>query len=196
MARSAVLTGRDDRRHCLPRRYPGRADAVRRRGRLARRQRRPGLLARVRPAAAVRLRHDMVGVWLGLHVPTVEVAQQVVFTVIFPITFLSNAFVPPRPARLAAADRRVEPDEHAHGHAPGPVGQPEPVTPRTGRASTEPVLVTIGWIVLFVAVFAPLSVRKYRSRSAAERSCPQADPPRTAIKATMNRSPPPRTPKR
>ncbi|MFL5723479.1 MAG: ABC transporter permease, partial [Chloroflexota bacterium] len=35
-----------------------------------------------------------IGVWLGLSVPTVEVAQQVSFTVIFPITFVSSAFVP------------------------------------------------------------------------------------------------------
>src|SRR3954466_9323102 len=33
-----------------------------------------------------------IGVWLGLSVPTVEVAQQVSFTVIFPITFVSSAF--------------------------------------------------------------------------------------------------------
>src|SRR5437867_1435047 len=37
-----------------------------------------------------------VGVWLGLSVPTVEVAQQVGFTVLFPVTFLSNIFVPPQ----------------------------------------------------------------------------------------------------
>jgi len=35
-----------------------------------------------------------VGVWLGLMVPTVEVANQVAFTAIFPVTFLSNVFVP------------------------------------------------------------------------------------------------------
>ena len=35
-----------------------------------------------------------IGVWLGLSVPTVEVAQQVAFTVLFPITFISNVFVP------------------------------------------------------------------------------------------------------
>ena len=29
-----------------------------------------------------------LGVWLGLNVPTVEVAQQVIFTVLFPITFI------------------------------------------------------------------------------------------------------------
>ena len=34
-----------------------------------------------------------LGSWLGLSVPSVEVAQQVAFTVLFPITFVSNAFV-------------------------------------------------------------------------------------------------------
>jgi len=36
-----------------------------------------------------------LGIWMGLNVPTVEVAQQVIFTILFPITFLSNVFVPP-----------------------------------------------------------------------------------------------------
>ena len=35
-----------------------------------------------------------LGVFLGQLTPTVEVAQQVAFTSIFPITFVSNAFVP------------------------------------------------------------------------------------------------------
>ena len=35
-----------------------------------------------------------LGVFLGMNVPTVEVAQQVIFTVLFPITFISNVFVP------------------------------------------------------------------------------------------------------
>ena len=35
-----------------------------------------------------------IGVFLGLVVPTVEVAQQLGFLIIFPITFVSNAFVP------------------------------------------------------------------------------------------------------
>ena len=35
-----------------------------------------------------------IGVWLGLTLRTVEVTQQVSFTVLFPLTFLSNAFVP------------------------------------------------------------------------------------------------------
>ena len=35
-----------------------------------------------------------IGVLLGLLVPSVESAQQLGFLVIFPLTFLSNAFVP------------------------------------------------------------------------------------------------------
>src|SRR3990172_11295656 len=55
-----------------------------------------------------------IGVWLGLAVPSVEVAQQVGFTVLFPITFISNVFVPPStlPDWLQPI-AEVEPDEHA-----------------------------------------------------------------------------------
>ena len=35
-----------------------------------------------------------LGIWMGLNVPSVEVAQQVIFTVLFPLTFVSSAFVP------------------------------------------------------------------------------------------------------
>ncbi len=67
-----------------------------------------------------------VGIWFGTMVPTVEVAQQVAFTVIMPVTFLSNVFVPPLDAALlAAANRRVEPDEHAHRRDERALGQPQ-----------------------------------------------------------------------
>ena len=68
-----------------------------------------------------------IGVWLGLSVPTVEVAQQVSFTVIFPITFVSSAFVPlASTADLAPAVRRMEPDQHAELEPARALGQPEP----------------------------------------------------------------------
>ena len=106
-----------------------------------------------------------LGVWMGLNVPTVEVAQQVIFTFLFPLTFVSNVFVPGSTlpdwlqpfaewnptSTLTAALREMW-------------GTPNPST--TGSlAVTEPVLVTIGWVILFIAVFAPLSVRRYRSMS-------------------------------
>ena len=68
-----------------------------------------------------------LGVYLGMHVPTVEVAQQVIFTVLFPIVFISNVFVPlPTLPEWLQPICRVEPNEHAHGDAPSAVGQPEP----------------------------------------------------------------------
>lgn len=108
-----------------------------------------------------------IGVWLGLSVPTVEVAQQVSFTVIFPITFVSNVFVPLKTlpdwlqpvaewnpvSTLTASLRELW-------------GNPNPaVFKGSSLASTDPIPVTLVWIVIIVAVFAPLAVRRYRSMS-------------------------------
>jgi len=106
-----------------------------------------------------------IGVWLGLNVPTVEVAQQVAFTVIFPITFVSNVFVPLQTlptwlqpfaewnptSTLTSSLRRLW-------------GNPDPF-PGDSLASTNPILVTLIWVVIILAVFAPLGVRRYRSMS-------------------------------
>ena len=110
MARSAVLTGRSF------------ADVVYNLGILIvlmlsglfvgwTRPHRPGRAAgRGRAAAPVRLRDVLAGHLAGPQRPDRGGGHQVIFTVLFPITFLSNAFVPPRRCRLAPADRRVEPD--------------------------------------------------------------------------------------
>jgi ABC-2 type transport system permease protein len=106
-----------------------------------------------------------IGVWLGLNVPTVEVAQQLAFIVIFPITFVSNVFVPLQTlptwlqpfaewnptSTLTSSLRRLW-------------GNPDPF-PGTSLASTEPILVTLIWVAIILAVFAPLGVRRYRSMS-------------------------------
>ena len=106
-----------------------------------------------------------LGVWMGLNVPTVEVAQQVIFTFLFPLTFVSNVFVPGSTlpdwlqpiaewnptSTLTAALRELW-------------GNPNP-TDSGSLAVTEPLLVTVGWVILIIAVFAPLGVRRYRSMS-------------------------------
>jgi ABC transporter DrrB family efflux protein len=106
-----------------------------------------------------------LGVWLGLNVPTVEVGQQVIFIVLFPITFISNVFVPPqalpdwlRPvaewnptSTLTAALREMW-------------GNPNPAASNS-LAATEPALVTLIWVVVIIAIFGPLGVRRYRSMS-------------------------------
>ena len=53
----------------------------------------PELLAGVGLLLLFAFAMSWIGVWLGLSVPTVEVAQQVGFIVLFPITFISNVFV-------------------------------------------------------------------------------------------------------
>jgi ABC-type polysaccharide/polyol phosphate export permease len=106
-----------------------------------------------------------LGVWLGLNVPSVEVGQQVVFTTLFPITFISNVFVPPdslpdflKPvaewnptSTLTAALRDLW-------------GNPNPYV-GSGIPAQYPALVTLGWAVVIVVVFGILGVRRYRSMS-------------------------------
>ncbi len=105
------------------------------------------------------------GVWMGLSVRTVEAANQVGFTVLFPLTFISNVFVPTeslpgwlRPvaewnpvSALTAACRDLW-------------GNPNPYA-SDGFPADHPVLLTLGWIVVIIAVFAPIGVRRYRSMS-------------------------------
>jgi ABC-type multidrug transport system permease subunit len=85
--------------------------------------------------------------------------------VIFPITFLSNVFVPPgtlpgwlQPiaewnpvSALTASTRELW-------------GNPNPFASE-GFPAEHPVLLTLLWIVAIIAVFAPLGVRRYRSMS-------------------------------
>jgi ABC-2 type transport system permease protein len=106
-----------------------------------------------------------IGVWLGLSVPSVEVAQQVVFTVLFPLTFVSNVFVPVETmpewlqpfaewnptSTLTASLRQLW-------------GNPNPFGSDSFPAQ-NPILVTVAWIIVIVGVFGPLGVRRYRSMS-------------------------------
>jgi ABC-2 type transport system permease protein len=104
-----------------------------------------------------------IGVWLGLSVPSVEVAQQAVFIVLFPITFVSNAFVPVQtlPAVLQPI-AEWNPVSTLTASLRGLWGNPNPFT-SSGIPAQHPILVTLAWIVIIVAVFAPLGVRRYRS---------------------------------
>src|SRR6266508_3267227 len=106
-----------------------------------------------------------IGVWLGLSVPSVEVAQQVAFTVLFPITFISNVFVPPQtlPSWLQLV-AEWNPTSTLTGALRELWGNPNPFA--TGSfPSQEPILVTLAWVIAIVAVFGPLGVRRYRSMS-------------------------------
>ena len=106
-----------------------------------------------------------LGIWMGLHVPTVEVAQQVIFTVLFPITFISNVFVPPQtlPDWLQPV-AEWNPTSTLTASLRELWGNPNPF-PSTSFPGQEPVLVTLAWVVGIVAIFGPLGVRRYRSMS-------------------------------
>jgi ABC-type multidrug transport system permease subunit len=106
-----------------------------------------------------------VGVWLGLSVPNVEVGQQVVFTTVFPITFISNVFVPP--ASLPDFLRPVaewNPVSVLTASLRQLWGNPNPFV-GNGLPAEQPILVTLIWVAIILAVFVPLGVRKYRSVS-------------------------------
>jgi len=103
-----------------------------------------------------------LGVWLGLSVPTVEVAQQVGFTVLFPITFISNVFVATStlPSWLQPV-AEWNPTSTLTASLRELWGNPSPIAGSTSLASEEPVLVTLAWVVIVVAIFGTLGVRKY-----------------------------------
>jgi len=126
----------------------------------------PELLAGIGLLLLFAFAMSWIGVWLGLSVPSVEVANQVVFTTLFPITFVSNVFVPPQAlpdflqpiaqwnptSTLTAALRQLW-------------GNPNPFPAGSGLPAEQPALVTIGWVVVIIAIFGPLGVRRYRSMS-------------------------------
>lgn len=101
---------------------------------------------------------------VGLIVPSPEVVNNASFMVIMPLTFISNAFVPsdslPTPLRIFAEWNPVSAVTQA---ARNLFGNTSPLAPVPDAWSMQhPVLYTLIWVVVLVAVFAPLSVRLYK----------------------------------
>lgn len=100
---------------------------------------------------------------VGLIVPSVEVINNASFMVIFPLTFIANTFVPaenlPTVLRTFAEWNPVSALTQAVRELFGniPPGTPEP----TAWPLQNPILYTLMWTVLIVAVFLPLAVRRY-----------------------------------
>jgi ABC transporter DrrB family efflux protein len=106
-----------------------------------------------------------LGVFLGMNVPTVEVAQQVIFTVLFPITFISNVFVPlPTLPTWLQPIAEWNPTSTLTAALRELWGNPNPIQ-SDSLAGQEPALVTIVWVILFIVIFGPLAVRRYRRLS-------------------------------
>ena len=101
--------------------------------------------------------------YVGLMVPSVEVVNNASFMVIFPLTFVANTFVPaanlPTPLRIFAEWNPVSAVTQAARELFGniPAGTPEP----TVWPLQNPIVYTVAWVAIIVAVFAPLAVRRY-----------------------------------
>ena len=102
--------------------------------------------------------------YVALLVPSVEVINTASFMVIFPLSFVANTFVPaedlPGPLQTFAEWNPVSSVTQAARELFGniPAGAPEP----TAWPLENPVFYTLLWIAAIVAVFAPLSVRRYK----------------------------------
>ncbi len=103
--------------------------------------------------------------FVGLIVPSVEVINNASFMVTMPLTFVANTFVPaenlPPVLRTFALWNPVSAVTQATRELFGniPPGTPDPeVWPLQ-----HPVLYTLIWAAVIIAVFAPLAVHRYRT---------------------------------
>ena len=105
-----------------------------------------------------------IGAYVGLSAKDFRVVQNVSFLVTFPLTFLSNAFAPttgmPRPLQyfaewnpvstMVAACRELFGLENQFGATAG------------SFPSEHPLVTSLFYMFVIMAIFVPLSVRKYR----------------------------------
>ncbi len=101
--------------------------------------------------------------WVGLLIPSVEVLNQASFIVIFPLTFLANTFVPleslPGPLETFAAWNPVSAITQAAREL---FGNTALVAPSELWPLQHPVVYTLVWVVIILAVFVPLTNLQYR----------------------------------
>jgi ABC transporter DrrB family efflux protein len=107
-----------------------------------------------------------LGIWVGSMMRTVEAVQGLMFTVMFPLTFVANTFAPPESmpswlrvvaewnpvSSLAQACREL------WGNAPA-------VGPDAAWPLQHPVLMSVVWPLVLTAIFAPLALRAFARRS-------------------------------
>ncbi|HEX6844861.1 MAG TPA: ABC transporter permease [Actinomycetota bacterium] len=104
---------------------------------------------------------------IGLAIKQVEAVQAAIFTLVFPIVFVSAAFIP-----VAYMADFLQPiAEHnpvtywcnlARYLSIGPVAVTDPITGVPAYSLEELVVRSVLWIVGLLAIFIPLSIRLYR----------------------------------
>ena len=102
--------------------------------------------------------------FVGLLVPSVEVINNASFMVIFPMTFIANTFVDPTnlpgPLRTVAYWNPVSSVTQAARELFGNTSPQLP--PPDVWPLQHPVVYTLIWVAIILAVFVPLSVRRYK----------------------------------
>jgi ABC-2 type transport system permease protein len=101
---------------------------------------------------------------IGLAVRTVEVAQSAGFIWLFPVTFASNAFVPPEtmPSWLQPL-AEWNPVSVTVAGCRDLFGNPSPFADATSLPARHPVALSLAFSLTVLAVFVPLAVRRYRA---------------------------------
>ncbi|MGH8999023.1 MAG: ABC transporter permease [Acidimicrobiia bacterium] len=104
--------------------------------------------------------------YVGLAVPSVEVVNNASFMVIFPLTFIANTFVPsqnlPDGLRTFAEWNPISSVTQAARELFGNLPPEAMASTSDAWSLRNPALYTLIWVVIIIAVFAPLSVRKYK----------------------------------
>ncbi|MGH3329591.1 MAG: ABC transporter permease [Streptomycetales bacterium] len=109
-----------------------------------------------------------VGALIGLSVPNEETANTAGLIWLFPVTFISNAFVPTggMPGWLQTI-AHWNPISATVAAARELFGNPDPSALATDAWPMQhPVVASLLWSLVLLAVFVPLAVRKYRNASA------------------------------
>jgi ABC transporter DrrB family efflux protein len=107
-----------------------------------------------------------LGIWVGSLMRTVEAVQGFMFTVMFPLTFVANTFAPPESmptwlrtiAEWNPVSAVTQACRELWGNGP-------PAGPDSAWPLQNPVLMSVVWSLVFMAVFAPLAVSAFRRRS-------------------------------
>jgi ABC transporter DrrB family efflux protein len=125
----------------------------------------PELLAGIGLLVLFTFAMSWIGVWLSTVVKTVEVAQQLGFIVVLPMTFLSNVFVPPETlAKPLDTIAEWNPVSALTASLRDLWGNPNPYA-SSGFPADHPELLTLIWIGIFIGVFGPLAVSRYKNLS-------------------------------
>lgn len=107
-----------------------------------------------------------LGMLVGLSVRTPDAVMGVAFLVVFPLTFVSNAFVPadglPNGLRQFAEWNPVSSVVAATREL---FGNPSAPSANPPWPLEHPVIAAFGWCAVIVAICAPLAIRAYRRRT-------------------------------